>query len=98
MENVIHTDNTNRRSRVLPKANLSHPAVKTIKDFQQEIEQVMVLKKVSFMDAVLVYCETTGMEVEVAGSLIKSSAKLKARIQVDAEDLHFLPKSSKLPI
>lgn len=55
-------------------------------------------KKVSFMDAVLLYCDVTGMEVEVAGSLIKSSAKLKARIQMDAEELHFLPKTSKLPI
>lgn len=76
----------------------TNPVIKTIKDFQAEIEAVMSSKKVSFMDAVLIYCETTGIEVETAGSLIKSSAKLKARIQVDAEDLHYLPRSSKLPI
>jgi hypothetical protein len=76
----------------------SFPAIRTIKDFQQEIERLVTDKKLTFMEAVLHYCETTGMEVETAGSLIKSSAKMKARIQVDAEDLHFLPRSSKLPI
>lgn len=112
MENSIHTNNTNSRSHLLPKALLVDNetvigevmqtsysrVVKTIKDFQQEIELVISSKKVSFMDAVLLYCEKTGMEVEVAGSLIKSSAKLKARIQMDAEELCYLPKSSKLPI
>lgn len=99
MENSIHTNGANRRSRLLPKVDLGqYPAIRTIKDFQQEIEQLIQEKRLSFMDAVLHYCETTGMEVETAGTLIKSSAKMKARIQIDAEQLHFLPKSSKLPI
>jgi hypothetical protein len=50
------------------------------------------------MDAVLLYCEQTGMEVEIAGQLIKSSAKMKARVQDEAEALNYFPKTSKLPI
>lgn len=99
MENSVHADRANRRSHFLSQVTSTPPTgTSTIKDFQQVIERVVVEKKLSFFDAVLWYCETTGMEVETAGSLIKSSAKMKARIQQDAEDLHFLPKSSKLPI
>ena len=57
---------------------------KTLKDFQREIDKLAFEKRIDFMEAVLLYCETTGMEIEVAGSLIKSSAKMKARIQDEA--------------
>jgi len=72
--------------------------VKTLKDFQREIDQLAFEKRIDFMEAVLLYCEITGMEIEVAGSLIKSSAKMKARIQDEAEALNFFPKTTKLPI
>lgn len=72
--------------------------VKTLKDFQREIDQLAFEKRIDFMEAVLLYCEQTGMEVEVAGSLIKSSAKLKARIQDEAEALNYFPKTTKLPL
>jgi hypothetical protein len=72
--------------------------VKTIKDFQKEIDTIAFEKRIGFMDAVLLYCEQTGMEVEIAGQLIKSSAKMKARVQDEAEALNYFPKTSKLPI
>ena len=72
--------------------------VKTLKDFQREVEQLAFEKRIDFMEAVLLYCETTGMEVEVAGSLIKTSAKMKAKIQDEAEALNFFPKTNKLPL
>lgn len=72
--------------------------VKTLKDFQREIDQLAFEKRIDFMEAVILYCELTGMEIEVAGSLIKSSAKMKARIQDEAEALNFFPKTAKLPI
>lgn len=72
--------------------------VKTLKDFQREVEQLAFEKRIDFMEAVLLYCETTGMEIEVAGSLIKTSAKMKAKIQDEAEALNFFPKTNKLPL
>lgn len=72
--------------------------VKNLKDFQREIDALAFEKRISFMDAVLLYCEQTGMEVEVAGQLIKTSAKMKARIQDEAESLNYFPKTSKLPL
>ena len=49
--------------------------VKTLKDFQREVETLAFEKRIDFMDAVILYCEQTGMEIEVAGGLIKSSAR-----------------------
>lgn len=72
--------------------------VKTLKDFQRAVDQLAFEKRIGFMDAVILYCETTGMEIEAAGSLIKTSAKMKARIQDEAEVLNFFPKTTKLPI
>jgi len=50
------------------------------------------------MDAVVLYCEETGFEVEIAAKLI--SGALKSKIKLEAESLNFLPKSNtaKLPI
>jgi hypothetical protein len=69
-----------------------------ITTFSFKIEEIVEDKDVSYMDAVLLYCEQTGFEIEVAAKLISSS--LKSKIKIEAENLHFLPKSntSKLPI
>lgn len=77
---------------------LPYNPVKTVKDFQEEIDKLVKGKGMEYIDAVLHFCETTGMEIESAAALIKSSAKMKANIQNEAEDLNYLPKSAKLPL
>lgn len=72
--------------------------IKTPTDFMVEIEKIVIDKKVNYIDAVILFCEQQGMEVETAASLIKGSAKMKAKVQNDAEDLNYLPKTRKLPI
>jgi hypothetical protein len=53
---------------------------------------------ISYMDAIVLYCENTGFEIEIAAKLI--SGALKAKIKTEAENLNFLPKSktNRLPI
>jgi len=67
-------------------------------EFANTIEDVVYMKDVSYMDAVLMYCEDNEVEFEVAASLI--SDNLKSKIQIEAESLNFLPKSNttKLPL
>jgi hypothetical protein len=69
-----------------------------ITDFSMKIEDIVWMKDVSYMDAIIMYCEETGFEVELAAKLI--SGVLKSKIKIEAESLHFLPKSNtaKLPI
>lgn len=65
--------------------------------FSLTIETLVAKKNVPYMDAVLMYCEETGLEVELAAKLV--SGALKSKIQLEAEELNFLPKSNttKLP-
>ena len=48
------------------------------------------------MDAICHHCKETGLEIEVAATLISSA--LKAKIKEEAQDNNMLKKSSKLPI
>jgi selenophosphate synthetase-related protein len=77
---------------------ISINSVIDVKDFLRDIENLVVQKKMEYIEAVVYYCEKNGMEVETAGQLIKQNQKFKAKIRGEAEDLHFLPRTSKLPI
>jgi hypothetical protein len=66
---------------------------------EQEINAIINVQDfIETIDAVLYYCQQTGLEIETAAELIKKNAKLKARVRVDAESAGYLPKSAKLPI
>ena len=67
-------------------------------DFIQTIEKIVEEKKMEYLDAVLYYCQQTGLEIETAAQLVKKNAKLKARVKIDAESAGYFPKSAKLPI
>jgi len=66
--------------------------------FSLTIESMVKEKEIPYMDAIILYCEQTGLEVELAAKLISGS--LKSKIQLEAEELNFLPKSNtvKLPL
>lgn len=72
--------------------------LKTPTEFMSEIDKIVIEKRISYLDAVIFYCESNQIEIETAASLIKGSAKMKAKIQDDAEELNFLPRTRKLPI
>ena len=69
-----------------------------ITTFSLTIESLVKKKSMSYMDAIVLYCETTGLEIELASKLI--SGVLKAKIKIEAEELNYLPKSNtyKLPV
>jgi hypothetical protein len=73
-------------------------SVKSPTQFMQEIDKLVDEKKMEYIEAVLFYCTSNDIEIETAASLIKGSAKMKAKIQFEAENLNYLPKSGKLPI
>lgn len=69
-----------------------------VQDFLQKIEQIAEDKRIEILDAVLYYCDQTGLEIETAAELIRKNAKFKARVRSDAENAGYFPKSAKLPI
>lgn len=74
------------------------PTKDEITEFSLKIEDIVWDKDVSYMEAIILYCEQTGFELELAAKLI--SGALKSKIKIEAEGLHFLPKSNtvKLPL
>lgn len=69
-----------------------------IQKFSIAIEELVYMKDISYIDAVVLYCEQTGFEVEAAAKLI--SGVLKSKIKLEAEDLHYIKRTntSQLPI
>lgn len=69
-----------------------------INRFSMAIEELVYMKDIPYIDAVVMYCEETGFEIETAAKLI--SGVLKSKIKLEAEDLHYLKKSntSQLPL
>jgi hypothetical protein len=69
-----------------------------INRFSMAIEEMVYMKDIPYIDAICMFCEENNLEVETAGKLV--SGVLKAKIQMEAEDLHYLAKSntSKLPL
>ncbi len=63
-----------------------------------EIEKIVKDKKIYYMDAVIMWCEQNNHEIEFAGELIKKNVVLRSKIQLEAENLNFMKKSSRLPI
>ena len=69
-----------------------------INRFSMAIEEIVYMKDIPYIDAVVEYCEDNGFEIEIAAKLV--SGVLKSKIQIEAEDLHYLAKSNtaKLPL
>lgn len=71
-----------------------------IKDisFVYEIERLKKEKEINYIDAVLYWCEENNIEIELIADYIKKDNMLREKIQVDAENLNFIKRGSRLPI
>ena len=72
------------------------PTKNEISEFSTKIAEMAEESNLSIMDAIVGYCEQTGMEIDVASTLISSA--LKSKIREEAQELNLLKKSSRLPI
>ena len=66
----------------------------TSKTFIAEVESLVKTKKMSYMDAVLYVCEQKDIEPERIVRFIDKG--MKEKIQVNAEELNYLPKTSRI--
>ena len=62
----------------------------------ENIENLVQKTNMTNIDAVMHYCEENKLEPETAGKMI--GGKLKQNIQEEAEDLHLIERTSKLPL
>ena len=70
----------------------------TSKEFSLKIENIVKEKSISYMDAVLWYCEQNDIDTGTVSNLISKS--LKEKIKLEATNLKMLkfPKCGQLPV
>ena len=61
--------------------------------FAQEVEKLVVAEEVSYIDAVIAFCEINKIDLESVPKLL--SKPLKEKIKYEAMELNFLKKTSK---
>ena len=64
-------------------------------DFTITIEHIKKSKNMSYMDAIQYYCEQNNIEPETIGKLVQGA--LKQKVREEAENLHFMPKPTRIP-
>lgn len=65
--------------------------VKSKQELIKEIEAIVLRDKVNYIDALLHYSNTHGLEPEYVGQLIRNTS-LKSRVEENARELNFLEK------
>ena len=69
------------------------------KEFSLIIENVVKDKKpITYMDAILFYCEENQIEVESVGRLISKALKEKIQVEASKANLIKIPETGKLPV
>ena len=61
--------------------------------FAQEIEGIVSTDKMSYIDAIIYYCEKNAIELDSVPKLI--SKPLKEKLKWEAQELNFLKKTSR---
>lgn len=72
------------------------PKVEEIQKFSKMIEELATRLGLTRMEAILHHCEETGLEVEIASTLISSA--LKSRITEEAINDNLIKRGNQLPI
>jgi hypothetical protein len=73
------------------------PTKDEMKKFSMEIESMVANTSLNYIEAIVEYCKTTGLEVELAATLITQN--LKSKIELDAMNNNMLKiKGARLPI
>jgi hypothetical protein len=74
-----------------------YPTQEEISNFSKEIETIVIRCDIPYMEAIVMHCEKTGLEIEIAARLC--SANIKSFLREEAENLHFIPReNSRLPL
>jgi hypothetical protein len=68
----------------------------TSERYNDEINGIVDTTKMSYLDAIMYHADENSLESETVAGLI--NVKTKNKLREEAEALHFMPKTSKLPI
>ena len=61
-------------------------------DFFHEIEELVWMSDLTYMDAIIVWSERNNVDVEYAAHMAKQNPAMMSKLQSEAEKLHFVKK------
>ena len=67
-----------------------------VNDFNKGCDDIVKDKELSYMEAVLDYANNSEIEPEAMAKMLNQS--IKDKIEVEAQELHLLKRTAKLPI
>lgn len=65
-------------------------------EFSLYIEDKVARERITYMDAIIAYCNEMDIDVDNVGALVNQS--LKDKIQLEAEEGNLMKKRGKLPL
>lgn len=68
------------------------------KEFSLKVEEIVREKRISYMDAVIWYCENNDIDTGTVAPMINKSLKEKIKIEAQEKNMVKFPKTGKLPI
>jgi len=67
------------------------------KEFSLQIEKIVQDKKgISYMDAILKYCDENDIDPSTVAPMLTKA--LKDKITIEAQNLNYIPKTGQLPV
>lgn len=75
---------------------MAKPSAEEVQNFSALIEKMAFELGTSRLDAIIHHCDKTGLEVEVASTLI--SNVLKSKIREESEKENLVKRTSRLPL
>lgn len=66
--------------------------------FAKEVEDLVWDLDISYIDSVIMLAEKKSLEVETIAELVHRNEDLKAKIELEGESLHLLPRVARLPV
>ena len=66
------------------------------KSFSKQIEELVKVKPMPYMDAIIMCSTSLGLEVESAARLVNKN--IKEKLEAEVQELNLLQKSTRLPL
>lgn len=64
----------------------------------EEIEELVYMHDIDYIEACILYCNQRNLEYEYVGEIVQKHLVLRSKIQQEAENLHYLKRTDRLPI
>lgn len=65
-------------------------------DINEQLEDIIWKFDIGFIDAIVYYCEQNDVEIETIAKIVKMNSNIKTQIEIEAEQLNYLPKTARL--